>query len=89
MKSQSELKRVGKELYVLRVAQENREARLREADSQLGQIQNEWLGVHKKLQDELQNHRVEAHRLKQVCQILEFFSGVRFDYLYLHLYFYG
>ncbi|XP_047495645.1 uncharacterized protein LOC125043532 [Penaeus chinensis] len=65
MKSQSELKRVGKELYVLREAQENREARLREADSQLGQIQNEWLGVHKKLQDELQNHRMEVHQLKQ------------------------
>lgn len=65
MKSQSELKRLGKELYVLRGAQENREARLYEADSQLGQMQKDWLGVHMKLQDELQNHHMEVHELKQ------------------------
>ncbi|XP_042886078.1 uncharacterized protein LOC122262190 isoform X2 [Penaeus japonicus] len=71
LKSQSELKRVGKELYVLRKAQENREARLHEADSQLELIQKEWLGVHEKLQEEVQNNRCEVHQLRQERKALQ------------------
>lgn len=73
MKSQSELKRVGKELYVLRKVQENREARLHEADSQLELIQKEWLGVHEKLQEEVQNNRCEVHQLRQVCNMFQLY----------------